>query len=105
MPDDRRTSPGRRESDRWLDALWRELDGLERDLRRDFDRLERTIDRLEQALQTRVTDLETFHIEERTRISDRLRERALRMERWTKVSIAFGVLGVAYGIFERLMPS
>lgn len=113
MAPDRREdgSPGRRQSDRLLDAIWREFDGLERDLRRDLERLEKQLDRLEQHLESRVDELEEFHITERAKSGERVREevaqidrdtrtRTRKMERWTKVAVAFGVLGTLAAIVE-----
>lgn len=99
MPDDRRQrSPGRRESDRILDALWRELDALHANSRREFDRLEQHVGKLEDHLDERVDQLEAFHISERAKIGERVRERTVRAETWAKVSIGFGVLGTLWGI-------
>jgi hypothetical protein len=98
VPDDRRRhGPGRRESDRILDALWRELDALQTGLRRDLERLERQVDRLEEHVEERVDALESFHIQERTKDNLAVVEQTDRLGRWTKVGIAFGIVGVLWG--------
>jgi hypothetical protein len=98
--DDRRAGPGRRESDRLFDAIWREIDNLRARLLREIDRLEDDLDTLAERLREQVRELEIFHIEERARMGERVAGRARSMARWTKTSIAFGVLGVAFGILE-----
>jgi sugar-specific transcriptional regulator TrmB len=76
---------------RLLDAIWRELE-------RRFDRVDDQIDQLEEDLNRRVDHLEIYHAEERARAGERLRDRALRLERWQKVSIAIGALGTLCGL-------
>lgn len=96
--DDRRSSPGRRESDRLLEVIWRELDKLEAKLREQLDRLEHDLEEIERKFQLRVTQLETHHAEERAVTGERLRDRALSLEHWQKISIGVGALGTAFGI-------
>lgn len=105
MPEERRkANRGRRESDRILNALWRELDGLERDLRRDLDRLERALDGLEEKLGTRVDQLAQHNIAERAKIGERTREEVEQVKRtdrkWNRVAVGFGVVGVLAAIIE-----
>jgi hypothetical protein len=102
--DERRHSPGRRERDHIVDWIWRELDALKADLVRDIERLERDLELLEQTFQLRVKELEVFHIEERTKLGQRLHERdearaeGLRLSQ--KVGIAVGVVGTLAAIVE-----
>lgn len=78
MVERRHRTPGRRESDRVIDSIWRELDVLR-------DRLERDVDRLE-------VQLRAFEAG----------RAAASLARWTKGSIAFGALGVAFGVLKGL---
>lgn len=98
MDEERRHSPGRRDRDRILDAIWRELDDLKDNLRRELDRLERDLEQLEEKLLGKVHGLETFHIEEATEDRLRFATRARGMEKWSKWSIAIGALGTLAGI-------
>lgn len=111
---ERRVSDGRRAHDRVLSIIWRELDEMKADMRRylnelrddlekDTGRLDAALVRLEERLQERVTELEEFHITERTKQGERIVERSKKSERWQKVSIAFGVVGTCGGIIALLV--
>lgn len=106
---ERRMSEGRRAHDRVLAIIWRELDEMKADMRRylnelrsdlaeDTSRLDAALEKLEERIQDRVSELEEFHIEERTRAGERIAERARQSVRWQKVSIAFGVVGTCGGL-------
>lgn len=74
-PERRHRAPGRRETDHVI-SIWRELDVLR-------DRLEHDVDDLEEQLRAFGTN-----------------RRAAVLASWTKTSIAFGVIGVVYGVLE-----
>lgn len=104
LPDERRESGyGRRESDRILQSIYRELDQLRERFGDDLDRLEGDLKELEQALNVRVTELVQFHIEERTKASLAVASETKRMQRLTRWSISFGIIGTAAGIVSFLL--
>jgi DNA anti-recombination protein RmuC len=101
--DDRRLNPGRRESDRVLDAIWRALSELKNDLRRDLESLEEDFQTFEEHVVEQIRALEQFHIEEQARAGERIVARAQTMARWTKASLAFGIGGVLLAAAEHFL--
>lgn len=93
MPDDeRRQEYGRREADRILQTVWREL-----------DQLRKSLETLSSALDTRVDQLEEYHIEERAKVQLRVAAETKKMQRLTRISVAFGIIGTGFGMFTAVI--
>jgi hypothetical protein len=117
----RRTPPGRREDDRAIDLLLDRLLALEQRLQHDLDRLadevddirdsageagealRRAIDQLRDAIDTRVRELEEFHITERARTGERIERRLRRAQLIASVSAAAATVATTVALLEHFL--
>jgi hypothetical protein len=119
---ERRDNPaGRREDDRAIDLLLDRLLALEQRLQHDLDRLadevddirdsageagealRRAIEQLRDAIDTRVRELEEFHITERARAGERIERRLRRAQLIASVSAFAATVATTVALLEHFL--
>jgi hypothetical protein len=98
--DRRSIERGRRDDDRELDWIIERLRRLEDRFEREIDQLESDNERLREAINTRVGELEEFHIREQGRANERTAQAVRRARFISSAGAASGALGVAFAIAE-----
>lgn len=100
MDEDRRINPGRRESDVALDALYRELDRVWREL----EGLEKALEVVRTHFHARVSELAQHDIVERTKVGERTQEEVERVRRidrrWNRLAVFIALISTTAAILE-----